>query len=88
MVASPTFTSLVIITGIVAAMLVGRDLGNKINCNKCKQEVKPWLKNPFHIIAYVVLALGVLCALFNAGGRLGGMGGMGSMGMGSMGMSY
>lgn len=82
MVPSPTFTSLVIITGIVAAMLVGRDLGNKINCKTCNKDVKPWLKNPFNIVAYVVLALGVLCALFNAGGRLTGMGGMGGMGMG------
>ena len=83
MVPSPTFTSLLIVVGIVAAMLVGRDLGNNVDCKKCKADVKPWLKKPFNIIAYVVLALGVLCAMFNSGGRLGGMmGGMGGMGMG------
>jgi hypothetical protein len=81
--AMPTFTSMLIIAGIVAAMLVGRDIGNKVDCNpkKCKGDVKPWLTNPFHIVAYVVLGVGVLCALFNAGGRLGGM--MGGVGLGS-----
>ena len=84
----PTFTSFVIIAGMAAAFAVGRDTGNTV---KDKKKLNtPWLKHPFHIIAYVVLALAGLCAMFNAGGRIGkylGMGGMGrGMGMGGMGM--
>lgn len=76
---SPTLSSFVAIAGLVAAFLLGREL----TVNKCKNKdkPKPWLKSPFNIITYVVLALAGLVALFNTGGRFG-MGGMGGMGMG------
>jgi hypothetical protein len=85
----PTISSFIAIAGLIAAFAVGRDLGNSIKDKK--KWNTPWLKHPFHIIAYVVLALAGLVAMFNTGGRIGkymfgGMGmGMG-MGMGGMGM--
>lgn len=77
----PTFSSFIVLAGMAATFAVGRDMGSGI---KDKKKRTPWLKHPFHIIAYVLMALAGLVAMFNTGGRIGKYMGMG-MGMG-MGM--
>lgn len=69
-----TLSSVVALLGLGAAFMFGRHTKDSST-----------LKTPFNIIAYVLMGLAVVIALFNTGGRLGRLGGMG-MGMGGMGM--
>lgn len=63
-----TVSSIFALVALVAAFMIGRHTVNKSQ-----------LPRPFDIVAYVMLALGVLIAVFNTGGKsmMGGMGGMG-----------
>lgn len=64
-----TVSSIFALAGLIAAFFVGRDTKDP-----------NVLKRPWDIIAYVLLGLGAVIAIFNTGNNLGRMGGMGGMG--------
>jgi hypothetical protein len=67
-----SISSIFALAGLISAFFVGKDTVNKDT-----------LKRPWDIIAYVMIGLAVVIAIFNTGnniGRLGGIGGVGGIG--------